>query len=201
MAGEVWPTDPGGATVFDNHLCHRHNAVRTTALNAAVAAAIPASGTPTGSVQFVDTSSKTVVGSATLSGGKAVEPVGLTIAAAVSGRPIAAVYSGDNNFTASTSVALPAVVNLASDGWGNFASDEIASVFGIGGLSGNLASTPPLNGVSVTLTDITGNSQQAIIYGVFGSAGQVNFLVPGGAPAGPTVANATVAGGGTITPC
>lgn len=172
-------------------------------LVAGVEAAAPGSGTPTGSVQFVDTSANTVLASANLSSGKATAALALSAAATVSGRPVAAVYAGDTNFAASTSPALPAVLNGASNAWGSFAPGEISSAFGISGLSGNTIGTAPfptsLSGVSVNITDSAGTSRLAQMYGVFASTGQINFVIPGDTATGPAAATVTLAGGSGIT--
>ena len=63
-----------------------------TAWTAEVIALPPGDGTPTGSVQFVDTATQAVLATATLSGGVATVTL-----ASVTG-PVQAVYSGDTNF-------------------------------------------------------------------------------------------------------
>jgi large repetitive protein len=178
-------------------------AVGQLTLNGAVAAAAPASGTPTGSVQFVDTSSNVVVGSATLSGGKGSATVAASAASTVIGKPVVAVYSGDANYKTSTSAPLPTAVNAALNSSANFAADEIASLFGIAGLSGDTAGTLPLTtslgGVTVNIVDSNGTGHLALLYGVFGSAGQINFVVPAGMASGLAEVVITLPGGGTIT--
>ena len=72
---------------------------------ATVSAAAPGSGTPTGSVTFMDGS--TTLGSATLSSGKASFK---TTSLAVGSQVITAVYGGDGNFTTSPSAALTQTV-------------------------------------------------------------------------------------------
>jgi large repetitive protein len=167
------------------------------ALLSTVTAAAPGAGTPTGSVRFVDTASGTTIASANLSAGKA----SATVAAsqAVYGRPIAALYSGDANFASGESAALPATGNAASDSSASFADGEIASVFGIAGLSGNASATLPLGttlgGATVTVTDSAGTSTQALLYGVFASSGQINFIVPSGAADGLATVTIALAGG------
>ncbi len=66
-------------------------------LSAAVAPVPPGGGTPTGTVQFIDTVTSNVEGSAVLAGGVA------SIVIPVTTDPIVAVYSGDSNFSAATS--------------------------------------------------------------------------------------------------
>ena len=73
---------------------------------ATVKAASPGSGTPTGTVTFYDGS--TDLGNGILSGGTATLP---TTFVGVGRQSITAVYSGDSNFTTSTSAALTQTVN------------------------------------------------------------------------------------------
>src|SRR5262249_47500682 len=79
-----------------------------------VSPAAPGAGKPTGAVQFVDTSSNTIVGSAILSDGTASVALPASTASTVIGRPIAAVYSSDNNFRASASAPLPVMMSAAA---------------------------------------------------------------------------------------
>ena len=74
---------------------------QSVTFTATVSAAAPGSGTPTGSVTFMDGS--TTLGSATLSSGKASFK---TTSLVVGSQVITAVYGGDGNFTTSTSAAL-----------------------------------------------------------------------------------------------
>src|SRR5207237_1287390 len=68
---------------------------------AAVSAAAPGAGTPTGTITFMDGSA--TLGTGTLSGGQAsFTTTSLTVAT----HDITAVYGGDNNFTGSTSAAV-----------------------------------------------------------------------------------------------
>jgi Ca2+-binding RTX toxin-like protein len=82
-------------------------------LTATVTANSPGSGTPTGTVDFFDTTTNTDLGSVTLSGGKAVLSTGLL----PGNQTITATYSGDANFTASsgtTSVSPSASIYVLS---------------------------------------------------------------------------------------
>ncbi len=172
-------------------------------LMANVSAVAPGTGTPTGSVQFVDVAKNTVVASATLSGGTGSATIGTGAIAGVLGRPIAAVYAGDSNFNGSKSAPLPALLNAAWNFSGDFAPDEIASLYGITGLTGNTTATPPLTtalgGVTVTITDSSGAVSPALLYGVYASAGQINLLVPAGIAPGLAVVTITLPDGGAIT--
>ncbi len=124
-------------------------------------------------------------------------------AATVEGRPIAAVYAGNSNFSGSTSAPLPQMANAAWNSPGSFAPDEIASLYGIPGLNGNTTGPAPLtntlSGVTVTITDSTGAVLAALISGVYASASQINFLIPANAAAGLAVVTISIPGGGTIT--
>ncbi len=163
----------------------------------AVAAAAGA-GTPTGTVTFVDTANNAMLASAGLAGGNA----SAQLAASAAGRPIAAVYAGDANFKGSTSAALPAVTNAASSGGAGFAADEMCSLMGVAGLSGDTAGTLPLAsslaGVTVRITDSAGVARNAPLYGVFGSAGQINFAIPGDTAKGMAAVTVGLPGGGAI---
>jgi uncharacterized protein (TIGR03437 family) len=166
--------------------------------NATVAAMAPAVGVPTGTVQFVDSSSKAVLAKATMSGGST------TIAAPADapGRPIAAVYSGDANFAGSTSVALPALTNAASDQWGSAAPDEVVSLFGVTGLSGTDSAALPLStllgGVTVKLTDAAGGAWAAPLYNVVAPARQINLVIPAGIASGLAAVTITLPDGSTV---
>jgi hypothetical protein len=70
----------------------------------------PGSGTPTGNVNFDDGS--TVLGTVALNNGTASFT---TSSLAVGTHSIKAVYAGDTNFKASTSVVLKQVVNLSNN--------------------------------------------------------------------------------------
>ncbi len=97
---------------------------QSVTLTATVSAAGPGSGTPTGTVIFYD--GTTALDTATLSGGKASFK---TTALAVGSHAITAVYSGDVNFTTSTSATLDQIVN--QDGTATTVSSSVdPSVFG-----------------------------------------------------------------------
>jgi uncharacterized protein (TIGR03437 family) len=172
-------------------------------LTASVAAVAPATGTPTGSVQFLDTAKNAVVATASLSGGAGSAIIGTGAVADVLGRPIAAVYSGDSSFDGSKSAPLPSLLSGAWNYSATFAPDEIASLYGITGLTGDTTATSPLtnslSGVTVTITDSSGALSSALLYGVYASKGQINLLLPDGIAAGLGVMTITLPGGGTIT--
>jgi uncharacterized protein (TIGR03437 family) len=168
-------------------------------LSAAVTAAAPATGTPAGAVQFIDTSNGTVVANASLSNGSATAS---PAAQSVLARPIAAIYAGDANFQGSTSPALPRLTNGAS-GSSVFAPDQLATVFGVTGLSGDTPGAIPLGdslaGVSLKIADSEGTGRMALLYGVFASAGQINFVMPAGTASGMAGVTLNLPGGNTIS--
>jgi sugar lactone lactonase YvrE len=164
----------------------------------------PGAGTPTGNVQFVDTSSQNaVVASANLSGGTATAQIATNTLAAVGGHPIEAIYSGDGNFIPSTSAPLPAIASSAANVTHAVAPDEIASLFGVPGLNGAITATLPLGtslgGVSVNIIDSTAATYPALLYGVYASSGQINLVIPSGTAAGPAVGSITLPGGAVVT--
>ena len=86
-----------------------------------------------------------------------------------------------------------------------FAPDQTVSLFNVSGLSrdvtaASLPLTTSLGGVTVIITDSAGVSRQAPLYGVFASAGQVNFVVPGDTAVGLASLTISVPGGITVSP-
>jgi uncharacterized protein (TIGR03437 family) len=160
-------------------------------LTAKLSAAPPGSGTPTGTVQFIDSTTNTILASAALSaGGKATATIAAQSSALVD--PIAAVYSGDSNFAASTAspVSLITVADSAGYGTSVVAPDEEVSAFGSGLATGVLsadASHPPtsLGGVSVMVQDAAGASRLAFLLLV--SPTQANIVIPAGTAPGPAI--------------
>lgn len=158
----------------------------------------PGSGIPVGTVQFVDTSNHAVLANSTLATGTAIATLGLDAAA----HPIAAVYAGDNNFKSSMSSPLPIVTNAAQQYSTRFAPDEMLTLFGVAGLNGDTSGALPLPttlaGVSVRIRDSAGADHAALLYGVFASAGQINFALPAGLPPGPAGLTLTLPGGDSL---
>jgi uncharacterized protein (TIGR03437 family) len=157
----------------------------------------PGGGTPTGTVQFIDTVTGQVVGTATLAGGVA------SITIPVTTDPIMAVYSGDGNFSTSTApnISAIAVVHSASYGY-NYAADEIVTVFGTAlttqTLTGPLPLATTLGGITVTVTDSAGTTRTASLFYV--SPTQLSFLIPPGSVNGlATVTVSTASGTFTST--
>ncbi len=181
-------------------------------LAGAVTPTAPGAGTPTGSVQFVNVSTKAVVAGGNLSGGKIAVTIAAGDASMFLGAPIAVEYAGDGNFSSSASAPLPVLVNAAADLATRFAPDEIASIFGVTGLGpagmsawgmggGGVAVQLPVSlaGAGVNVTDSAGAMRPAPIYGVFGATGQINFVIPGGTATGLATVTITTPGGAVTT--
>ena len=136
---------------------------------ATVNAVAPASGTPTGSVTFLDGS--ITLGTATLGrGGKTT----LTTKALPAGSDtITAVYSGDSNFTTSTSTALTQTVNQDAT------TSTIAS-----------SANPSVSGQTVNFTATV----KAVAPGSGTPTGSVTFL-----DGSTTLGTATLSSGGKVT--
>jgi hypothetical protein len=167
-----------------------------------VPSGIPA---PTGTVTFQDNGS--AVGTATLSATGATWSIGNP---GVGTHQFTAIYSGDKFWSSSfgrvsDTVSAPAVAlsNAAAPLSSGFSPDEAVSLFNISGLNGDTTSSLPLGaslaGVSVTIKDSTGVSRQALIYGVYASAGQINLVIPSGLAAGQATVTITLPGGTTVT--
>lgn len=168
----------------------------TTSNSSVTATVTSTQGVPTGSVSFLDSTSKAFLTSGTLAGGVVTVSV-------PAGHSVIASYSGDNNFQASSSGPLASIQlsNAASFlTSGNFASNEIVTLMGAGLSNGTLAGTLPLtlalSGTAVTVTDNRGNSRLAELYYV--SPTQINFIIPASMPNGPGTVTVTEAGGPTF---
>jgi hypothetical protein len=157
----------------------------------AVVSAPPGAGNPTGTVQFVNTTSHTTLGTAPLTVIGGVATASITISQSNQSSPpqlFTATYSGATSFTASTSApqglslgARVGVTNAASYATLNFAPDELASLFGTNLANTTLpASATPLptslGGTTVQVTDSAGVQRLAQL--IYVSPLQVNFLVP-----------------------
>lgn len=145
-------------------------------LNAAVAVTAPGAGAPTGIVNFVGASTNSVLATAPLAGGLASAPLS-SIA-----EPIVAVYSGDPNFQASTSLTQTPLVaaNAASYATTAFAPDEIVTLFGLNlaaaTVSGPAVPAASLGGTMVTVIDSAGSKHAGSV--LFVSPTQASFLLP-----------------------
>lgn len=162
---------------------------------------------PTGTVQFFDESYS--LGAVTLTAGKALVATS-TLSAGT--HRIAAVYSGDGIISANqasivvivsaVTLTTPTITleNAAGNSPANFAANEITSIYGITGLTGDTTATTPsysLRGIAVTVTDSAGAARQALLFGVYASVKQINLLLPGGVATGTATVNVTLPGGGT----
>jgi uncharacterized protein (TIGR03437 family) len=165
-----------------------------SALTATVTAYPAGVGTPTGTVQFVDGISQAVLATSTLIGGSATAMVRLGNFASQFDF-IVAVYSGDANFSPSTTAPSSLAMVIMSGVPASLAApDEIVTIYGANLATYSAAATPPLptslGGASVTVTDIAGVSRPAPLY--YASPGQINLVIPSGSASGP--ATLTVAG-------
>jgi uncharacterized protein (TIGR03437 family) len=138
-------------------------------------------GTPTGTVQFIDSTTQAVLATSTLDASSA------TATLPSSSDPIVAVYSGDPNFAPSTSSPNLALVDMAGISDPTAAPSEIETIYGANLATSTASATPPLattlGGATVTVTDIAGVSRPALLY--YASPGQINFVVPAGTASGP----------------
>jgi hypothetical protein len=165
-------------------------------LTATIAVVAPGAGTLTGTVQFIDTLTGAVLGTAPVNNGVAA----LTITA--TGDPIKAVYSGDTNFStsqspASATIALSDAASYAQ----TYAAGEIVTVFGSGLTTQTLSASLPLpvtlGGITVTVTDSAGVPRQAALFYV--SPTQMSFLIPPGTATGTATVVVTTSAGSLTT--
>jgi uncharacterized protein (TIGR03437 family) len=182
-------------------------------LTAVVAVPAPGSGTPTGTVQFVDTTFNKILGSAPLTMIGGVYTATITTNQMVqSGAPqlLTATYSGDANFATSTSVPQGqtvfgnqiTVTSAASYYSSNFAPDSWATAWGSNLSTDTLqSSTTPLPtslaGTTVQVTDAAGVQRLASLS--FVSMGQINFMIPTNTAAGLATVTVTNAYGATAS--
>jgi uncharacterized protein (TIGR03437 family) len=205
---ENWPPAKSAVLAF---VVNRAATVTTlvpsgpAALLAAVAVERSGAGTPTGTIQFIDATNQAVLATVPLTLGSAtllVNPVRLldpfSLFPALPD-PIYAVYSGDTDFTPSTSAPadLPGIVNMAGTIASALAPDEIAVIYGANLANATVTAALPLPtslaGASVTVTDSAGASRLALLY--YAAPNQINFVVPADTASGP--ANIAVAGAGS----
>jgi uncharacterized protein (TIGR03437 family) len=169
--------------------------VRSSAQQATLSAQVnvlpPSTGTATGTVQFIDSLSHVVLGSAALSGGVATATIALQGAT-----PVAALYVGDGNFGSSTSIptSVVFVINAAGTVVPAFAPDELIAIFG-SNLARQVAPAPglplptDLGAVTIDVVDAVGVSRRAPLSYV--SPSQVNALLPANTAFGPATLNLT----------
>jgi hypothetical protein len=182
---------------------------QSVTLTAVVNVTAPGSGVPTGSVQFVNTTTATVLGTAPLTVIGGVYTASITTTALnQAGAPqlLTATYSGDANFATSTSPAQAqsvfgnevAVTNAAGYMTTHFAPDSIANLWGDHLSTITLSATTiplptGLGGTTVTVLDSAGVSRLAPLFYV--SPGQVNFVVPSNTAFGLATITVTTSGG------
>ena len=154
-----------------------------------------------GTVQFVDATDRAVLGSSAVANGITALAILAEDAARIGGHGVTAIYSGSGGLTGSTSntLVLPALRNAAGGGSGEFAAEELVSLFGsklADGAESAVATALPqsLGGVQVNVTDASGAVFASGLSYV--AASQVNFLMPSGLAAGAGLV--TVMRGGTI---
>ena len=157
-----------------------------------------------GSVQFLDATANTVLGTVPLVNGAATLALTPADAANIAGHSIQAVYFGSAGLAGSTSntLALPGLGNAAGGASAQFAPDELVSVFGANlaavTQSANAATLPQsLGGVSVSVTDATGATVPCGLSYV--SPSQVNFLVPSSLAPGAALVTVTRSGAAVAT--
>lgn len=166
--------------------------VDTSQVSLAVRVAAPAgTATPTGSVQFVDSTNSTILGSTTLSAGAAI--LTLPVKPDLTGHPLMAVYSGDSNFAPSTSdpMRLISITDVAGSNPASVAPNEIVSIYG-----GNLASAAA-GQTMVQLADSSGATNPAAV--LFVSPTQINVALPPSAATGPAALSVTSPAGITFS--
>jgi uncharacterized protein (TIGR03437 family) len=116
---------------------------------------------------------------------------------------VVAVYSGDAAFAPSTSGprVLPVIVNVAGVISFTLAPEEIATIWGAELANSDAAAASPplpttLAGATVTVTESQGASRLAPLY--YGSAVQINFVVPAGTADGPATIVVAHTGGAAV---
>jgi hypothetical protein len=183
-------------------------------LTAVVNVPLPGQGTPTGSVQFLDTTNNSaVLGTvpiANLGGVWTASLVTTALNQAGAPRLLTAVYSGDVDFASSTSPAQAesvfgtqiTVTNAAGYQTTNFAPNSYAAIFVNNFVTTTLVAPGfplpnSLSGVSVTVTDSTGAKQAATLY--FVSPGQIDILLPSNLATGLALITVTNASGATAS--
>jgi len=165
-------------------------------LAASVSATSQGSIAPTGSVQFMDTTASAVLATTALAG-NGIATAAVPVQQNVLAHSFSAVYSGDANFTTSTSAPLPLITVAESAGYSPLAlaPDEDVSIFGAGfasALSVPSKDSTSLAGVSVEIKDATGAEPLASLLLV--SPSQINLIIPGGTAAGPATATVNTNG-------
>jgi uncharacterized protein (TIGR03437 family) len=182
---------------------------QSVTLTAVVNVTAPGSGAPTGSIQFVNTTTATVLGTAPITAIGGVYTASITTSALnQAGAPqlLTATYTGDANFATSTSAAAAqsvfgnqiSVTNAAGYNPTNFSPDSIANLWGDHLATTALSATQiplptALAGTTVTVVDSAGVNRLAPLFYV--SPGQINFMIPSNTAFGLATITVTTSGG------
>jgi large repetitive protein len=182
---------------------------QSVTMTAVVSIIAPGAGTPTGTVQFVNTTTQQILGTSPLNLIGGVYTATATTTALQTGSQtqlITATYSGDTNFATSTSAPQGqsvfqtqiTIVNAAGQTTSNFAPDSLATAWGTNlaytSLSATGTSLPTsLAGTTVTVTDSAGVSRLAPL--LFVSLSQINFYMPSNTAYGLATVTVTNASG------
>ena len=177
---------------------------RAITLTAIVVAAAPGAGLPSGSVVFVDTTTGTDLGSATLTAGRATLNVNNL---AVGSHVIAATYSGDGDFLTNSQTTTQAIAPLPTSSVAALKAVSLPS-FTVS-WSGSDAGGPGIAGYAIYVSDnggpfnawLSGTAQTSAVYqGTLGHSYQFYSVATDAlgdvqpTPAGPQAATASLAG-------
>lgn len=178
-----------------------------TVLSAAFAstgATLTATVGGTGTVQFVDNNTGTVLGSSQLDGGTASLRLAPADVLALAGHSVVAKYSGSANLLpgVSNAVVLVAMINAAGNLSASFAAEELTTILGAGlgdaAQQAKEAVLPEaLGGVALAVSDATGQTRNAKLSYV--SPSQVNLLLPEGLATGQATFTLSRAGAPVFT--
>ena len=158
--------------------------IGNNALSLAAVVRSATTGTPTGTVQFLDVTLGTVLGSNSLAVGKSTVSLSPPFPP---GHTIQAIYSGDATFAGSRSAprVLIIPVNAFSDVIEGLSPDEIVTLLGSGFAAPASQSTTAratAQQTTVALVDGAGKSHPATV--LYVSPAQINFVVPSDMPMG-----------------
>jgi uncharacterized protein (TIGR03437 family) len=182
---------------------------QSVTLTAVVSVTPPGTGVPTGTIQFVNVTTATILGTAPLTVLGGVYTASITTSAlnqANAEQLLTATYSGDANFATSTSPPAAqsvfgnqiSVTNAAGYNTSHFAPDSIANLWGDHLATTTLGATQiplptGLAGTTVAVVDSAGVNRLAPLFYV--SPGQINFMVPSGTAFGLATITVTTSGG------
>ena len=156
------------------------------------------SGTPAGTVRFVDLATNATLTTATLTSSTASSSVD-----AIGTHPLQALYSGDSTFAPSTSPIFfaPYIAYLIGFAGETLAPDQIGVILNPGtafstGVAIATALPTSLTGTRVSVTDSAGVVRPAPLYLV--APVQINFVIPAETAAGSATVTATAPSGFTF---